>query len=254
MYNHRSILRSADKFRRELHYDFSFENIKVQIEKQGYSVALIGSCDGDRLIRQLELSAHRDKQAFTYQTQLVKTIFLQASLSVPDKVHLLLHEIGHIKLGHLERGKFELDSQDAEAEAEAFASCVLVPSREYKVMLVFSLVMLFAMALCALNLGCWRGFFAFHEGLYSGKESQIISTANETSCTEEEPETEPFNLAEERSEDEDQSQTVYITQSGRRYHRETCYYACNNSHAMTVEEAEAFGCSPCAYCFHDKIN
>lgn len=43
-------------------------------------------------------------------------------------------------------------------------------------------------------------------------------------------------------------QTVYITRTGHKFHRPTCRYLRYSAYAMSREEAEARGYTPCKVC------
>ena len=45
-----------------------------------------------------------------------------------------------------------------------------------------------------------------------------------------------------------QSETVYITKTGKRYHRAGCRYLSHSSIKTTVTEAKANGYTPCKVC------
>ena len=42
--------------------------------------------------------------------------------------------------------------------------------------------------------------------------------------------------------------TVYVTEHGRKYHNKDCQFVRNGGIAVTLKEARARGCSPCARC------
>ena len=45
-----------------------------------------------------------------------------------------------------------------------------------------------------------------------------------------------------------QTETVYITRTGKRYHRDGCRYLSPNKIKTTVKEAQANGYTPCKVC------
>ena len=45
-----------------------------------------------------------------------------------------------------------------------------------------------------------------------------------------------------------QSETVYITKTGKRYHRAGCRYLAHSSIKTTLKEAKANGYTPCRVC------
>lgn len=45
-----------------------------------------------------------------------------------------------------------------------------------------------------------------------------------------------------------QSQTVYITRTGKKYHRAGCRYLSHSSIPVSLKEAQANGYAPCSVC------
>ena len=48
--------------------------------------------------------------------------------------------------------------------------------------------------------------------------------------------------------EEPKSQTVYVTRTGRKYHREGCRYLAQSKIPMTLKDAKAKGYEPCKVC------
>lgn len=44
------------------------------------------------------------------------------------------------------------------------------------------------------------------------------------------------------------AQTVYITKTGKRYHRAGCRYLTSTQRAVSLKEAKAMGLTPCKVC------
>lgn len=48
--------------------------------------------------------------------------------------------------------------------------------------------------------------------------------------------------------EEPKSQTVYVTRTGKKYHREGCRYLAQSKIPMTLKDAKAKGYQPCKVC------
>jgi hypothetical protein len=210
----------ARKLRKALHGDASFSALKDYIESRGYVVAFIGTADGDDLIRKNGLTGHANKRAFTY-VKCIRLIFLQKDLEEFEKVHYLLHEIGHIELGHVDKPGYEIDDMTAELEAENYVHEVLYYKPDYKSLLFGSLRTL--VILIAFNTAYTRA-----ESITDTSKDNII-VAKTVEVTEE---TEP---------------TVYITPSGKCYHDEKCNYVGQNPIAVSLSQVEQ-SYLPCCFC------
>lgn len=176
----------------------------------------------------------------------------------------ILHEICHYLLKHYYDGDYE------ENQANILACMILIPQKELKEdMLVLSykynipphiayksipairknkkppkrlfaalvfigVLVLFAVAGSVLSL-----FFN------SNTDTVPVVETTETSTI-----AEHTTVAETTTADQ-QQETVYITKSGKKYHKSDCFYiAGRDTASVTVEEAEQQGYSPCSVCFN----
>jgi len=48
--------------------------------------------------------------------------------------------------------------------------------------------------------------------------------------------------------EEPKAETVYVTRTGKRYHREGCRYLASSKIPMTLKDAKAHGYTPCKVC------
>lgn len=177
----------------------------------------IGSKSADEFIAKYHLEEHLQKRAFTYVKD-IKLIFLQQTLSDYERIRCLLHEIGHIKLGHIEKNGYELDNMTSETEAEIFAHEVLFHRFDYTPASFFIIGAL--LLLLALVTVYYR---AYPE---RPSETEVIST---------------------EAEIKDQMITVYISPSGTHFHTEECMYADNNSIPVELKYVEN-NYLPCSLC------
>jgi len=64
----------------------------------------------------------------------------------------------------------------------------------------------------------------------------------------EEPEAEPAVASEAEAAPEAETVTVYVTETGEKYHTEDCAALRESKQAMSLEDAKAKGYTPCSKC------
>jgi hypothetical protein len=74
----------------------------------------------------------------------------------------------------------------------------------------------------------------------------IEEEENENTAVESTPE--PTPVVEETPQEEPVSETVYITESGAKYHRDGCQYLSHSQIAISKDDAIAQGYTPCSRC------
>ena len=104
----------------------SFENISSILNDMGYVVVLYNNPVGDGELDRYNLKdIAKDKSGFTY-SEVVHMVFINSLLSITDKIYVLLHELGHVALGHIGSGNLELkDKTLIDLEADSFAYSIL---------------------------------------------------------------------------------------------------------------------------------
>lgn len=183
------------------------------LESVGYSVVFFNTEEGDYLLQSYELYPCT-ANALTYCGN-TKVVFVDNLLHPSDKLFALLHECGHILMGHLDD---MIDQHVYENEAEAFAYKVMhyaSPKTFQKV--VFSIIVAVLIVVCTLCFSC-KPQDSMHK-----TSTQMISSG----------------VVDE---------IVYITPTGKKYHRASCYYAKHhNSTRVFKSEAEKTR-EPCSLC------
>ncbi|MDE5577592.1 MAG: hypothetical protein K2J11_09425 [Oscillospiraceae bacterium] len=197
----------------------SVEFLSAVAEKESYSVYRFDG-ENDRLIQALKVESFcRTNIAFTVCQGDMRCIFIKSD--VPDKAaaKLLLHELAHIRLRHLDKCK--TTAFVSENDADAFVNYVRAsvygnarPARR-----IVAVIML-CLALPAV-------FCAIHSRDTS--DSEAVPVVNEVSVTD--------------------TYTVYITDTGEKYHEQNCYHL-KGRHvtAVDIELAESLGKEPCKDC------
>jgi hypothetical protein len=62
----------------------------------------------------------------------------------------------------------------------------------------------------------------------------------------------PFAWPALQNQSDSKAQTVYVTRTGKRYHRDGCRYLASSRIAMSLKDAEAKGYTPCKVC-HPRV-
>ena len=206
--------------RKQLRGEITFETLTEYISHFGFSVILFN--DYDEALTCHDVADYAvGKPAFTY-TQDTNIIFIRETLHANDKVILLLHEIGHIVLGHMKGNHLRVaDAIETEYQADTFAHLVLRPKSLPTFLLPLGICVLSALLFVSLS----------YNFILSNKQN-AIQTANYSISTGvySEPDTE----------------YVYITQTGSKYHTKECKYA-SNSLRLELEEAKKLY-TPCKHC------
>lgn len=116
------VKRIARKAKRELKGNLDVAEIVRYLETYGYSVVLYNTPDGDKEIERYKLMRYKNTlKAFTYVKN-ARIVFIDGSKHPDDRFYLLLHELGHVLLGHIGDGKTAWRNQILiDIEADAFA-------------------------------------------------------------------------------------------------------------------------------------
>lgn len=180
------------------------------LQKTGYTVIFFSDTENIELLCRLDLLEYsKGKNAFTVHSKNLKAVFLNKECSEYERLCAITHEVAHIKLGHLNKAEIERNSRSEEMEAEAFAYMVLNYKCNYAFPSVLIAFIIICLGLIWLNLSS--------------------SPANGPPSSPE-------------------KETVYITPSGHKYHRETCIYTKDkNCTALTLSEARKTH-TPCKVC------
>lgn len=204
------IRKAAIKFNKSLRGKIESKKIIAALKKNGYEVIFYNTDEGDTAVQSYGLqSLAKSKPAFTYSAN-TKIVFIDNELSATDKRNALLHEAGHIMLGHVGNGTTHLlDSRMSEAEADAFMLEVLHPTRTYYLPLLAVVIVL----------AC----FTFNSHTVSDEQAVV-----------------PFNRAEE--------DIVYITSTGAKYHTEGCIHTKDKDCAQIIRTQADKILLPCAIC------
>lgn len=119
------IMRRAEEVKREIG-EVTIKNVVEYIEKQGFEVIEFNTIKGDMRINELDIFKYTkgcNGRTIDYSTDF-SVVIVDGSLSDDDKLHIFLHELGHVVL-HMPvwdtiRKTHSTIRKDAEAEVFAF--------------------------------------------------------------------------------------------------------------------------------------
>ncbi len=197
--------------------DITVQSIIKFLEYRGYDVVFFNTEDGDELLKKYGIILGRSK-AITY-CGITKIVFIDDSIHSNDKLYVLLHECGHILLGHINENQIHsIDKMSTENEAEAFAYKVLNYSPPKTMRNILLSVLASVLIIAGTTLVCSELFAA-------PAPSSVVQTSSSFS-----------------------DEIVYVTPTGAKYHRPSCYYAKHHSSSrMYKSEAEKTR-TPCSMC------
>ena len=211
---YKEIKRTANKLIKAVKGKTDFVSIEQYLETIGYKVAFYNTPNGDKLLAKLDLlSDASDVPAFTY-TGAGNIVFIDDNVSSEDKNYLLYHEVGHILLGHLSYARMSTKNRyNMEYEADVFAHMLLHPSNKKK--LIACIIGFIAVA-----------FLSFYVGYVSAPMQMLPTSATEQT-----------------------TEQVYITSTGKKYHRSNCRYVKGKDNIAVIDKKQADKThSPCSVC------
>ena len=212
----------------------SQQKLKEIAVKMGFKVYRPKSRD-DEIIETLKIGDVFEKQSvFSYAKGNIKYIFVDNTISEMAAAEMMLHEITHIYLGHLERSQFPADSD--EAEANMFVSEVksIVYGQHRKVHILSSIIVAMSVLILMLSLHiAYTTSMNLQQETLPASNSEVVTS---------------FNA--DISDTAAQSESVFVTKNGTKYHKADCYHIKDSDVIeLTVSEAEAAGYEACKDCF-----
>jgi len=207
----------------------TFINVENELKKLGYIVVFFNTPKGDEEISRYKLENKKQtSKAFTY-TRNAYIVFIDGNLHAEDKLHLILHELGHIVLGHIGDGKLiTRDPILMDIEADKFAHDIISGKK------TFSLYNILAIAFVIISL-----ILAF---CYNTNKSVPVAVSVTPIISE--PETKPKAYAVT----DNISSTVYVTPSGKKFHKEGCRYIKNKKLTEYTRNEALEKYDPCSVC------
>ena len=231
--NHKMTERQLKKIARQyaarLPDGLSYHAVKYDFEHHGWRFVLFNTENGDRLIAELSadlLEYAKEQGGFVYAGTTARYVGVAANLTGEDRVNAMVHEAGHIELGH----KLDLEYDPvAEAESRRFVTYV----RNYKPLFWrrhLKKIVVCACCLAALLVG--GGIYYAAHSLQQPNDVTPVSAP--APSTEEDP-------------------LVYYTSSGEKYHKKGCPIIKYKTNVTETRLSEAVRrLEPCSFCFPDE--
>ena len=185
--------------------------------------------ENDIVLNKLNIDkSFRQKPAFSYAKDEIKYIFIYSKISDETAATLLLHELAHIYLKHLEKSTIPTESD--EIEADLFVSCIFREFHNKRIRLT------------ALNsFICVLTAIMLVVSVHNSRENETIAEVDTTISA---------ITSVTNSEQDESSEIVVVTKSGKKYHKPNCYHVIGSEVIeLTISEAEAAGYEPCKDCF-----
>lgn len=158
-------------------------------------------------------------KCFTFASEDFRYVFISDSLNNDDKIYLLLHEIGHIYLNHIEQNVI-LDNVKFEKQANEFAFWIEIKLKKRKVFHKIIIILL------ALILSLSVGVFIYNSNSTNTNSNSVILNDN--------------------------NDVYYITKTGDKYHTKDCrHIAGREITAVSIDDLKAMGYEPCEDCIKE---
>lgn len=204
----------------------SFEELSKVAVKLNYKIFRPKNAESKVLLALDLQTEFKTLSAFTFAKDNVKYIFIRSD--VPNEVAavLLLHELSHIYLGHLEKSTMPAASD--EAEAELFVSYVSKKIFDKRIKITILNCVVCALTAIAL-------IVSMHN---LQTQNSIIEISTTTVNTE------------TNADQNENSEIVVVTKTGEKYHKPNCYHVIGSEVIeLTISEAQNAGYEPCKDCF-----
>lgn len=216
-------------------YNISVDDLKKIIKQQGYTIVgydkFSNKKDVEVVLNELNLKQFSQTvKAFTYADNNYRIVFISNGLSDAETIILLAHEAGHIFLNHMSRLNGICDvNVTFENEANEFSHYLICPSFVSKVRLFLNFnrkTIILAITL----------IIAFIISLFAYQSVRQNTT--------------DVNEHKTESSYEENTEEVYVTENGRKYHKKWCIYIKGKQKIKSLNISDAENdYKPCKMCF-----
>lgn len=235
------------------------DEIEKIIECMGYKIILFHPKQKNTAIAKLidRIGVGDDikiRQSFAYHSGSTKCIFIDESIGEPDSIQLLLHEIGHIYMGHI-NGRQDDAAITAKNENEANQFALLVKQQVKRNMQQKRLLKYVR------DIGITGAVMALFVGLIHSEHQpntvavRTVSTASQSTTIAAEQVAVELNTTPTEvviEQDSGNAESFYITKSGEKYHRLSCNIIKSRNQDTLLsgskEQFETLGYEPCSIC------
>lgn len=227
-----NINKIAKRLRKELGKEVKIEAVISSLTKRGFTLLYTDTDEGIEQLEYYNLTEYaKNKKCFTYISS-VKLIFVDGTLNKNDIIKLLIHELAHIDLRHIGYADHHIcDEVSAEIEADAVVYNVLCNnSKKYSqaISIVISVLLITALGVTFLKQ-------EQHATPISTAPSKIVEEAQEYPA---------YDIADVY----DIADTVYVTRTGKRFHRGSCRYVKSDGATPLSRDEATKSYTPCKVC------
>ncbi len=281
-------MKRVRKIANEFAKDMKINSLPVEMEKleeiaKSNGWEIIPYSKGYNFIKAENLERYcYTSKGFTYSSLDCTIIFIKDDLGYLDKINVICHEMGHLVLRHIAIGTNQksntANNEDKiqELEADAFSLELQVPTylmQQLKITTTRSLVdngilsrenakkrgryyisdiyannnfFKISLITIVLIIVILVTFYITSSYYKANSENSLLKMHQTISSETTSETTETTSIL---AYDTTSGEMVYITKTGSKYHKQDCYYIKNSETiALTVEQAEQQGYSPCAVC------
>lgn len=203
----------------------NFVNVEKILSDYGYSVVLFNTIPGDMEIERYNLQKKAlETKAFTLH-QSARIVFIDGTLHADDRLYLALHELGHIHLKHIGDGKlFHRNKILIDMEADNFAYTIIKGEKKTTPFLIIAIILAALVSLFAIQ----------------SNNAPVSVPASAV----------PYEQKNAQTEIQETAQTdmVYITPSGSKFHRSGCRYTKNKTLTELSRSDASKRYAPCLVC------
>lgn len=224
--------KAAKRFAKSFSNEITFTELKNYVEKRlHYKLLFTDTEIGERELNRLNLKIPRTEKAITVNSGTSRIVFMKGTLSEDDKIQCLLHECGHIVLGHVDIPIREINREKAQREAERFSYIVLSNIKKHSNTTHKLPVYLLIMIVCLQSVLI---IFNFNKKHSADNSEELVQEAFATST-----DYNVFNTITNDVSPDDVGEVFYVTAHGKKYHKPNCRYVKGktNVKALTKEEA-----------------
>lgn len=232
------VVKIADTFKSQIGA-ITVDNLESYLQNKNWLVVWLVPEEKNKYLERLQLEDYAKwRDSFLYDSKDLKIVFVRDELKPEDKLLCLLHELGHIELGH--KGEA---TPGQERQAAVFAEyCLKNEKPNRKKALVYACSAVFLLLLVA-------SFFL------SGDDRAVPVSLPDPTPTTPAVTAVPASPSPVITEnpyigDSEQTDIVIITSTGEKYHRPDCQYVRDRDKTseVTIAQAEELGKEPCLVC------
>ncbi len=119
----KEITKAAYKLLKNIKRNICYSSLCEYITSKGFIVVELHTEKGDDILRRFECyDRYKEEKGITVKQSHIGFVIIDSTMSVSDKVRILLHEIGHIVLHFSDKRTFaDISGVERENQAEIFA-------------------------------------------------------------------------------------------------------------------------------------